>query len=164
MGVGKLDKIAAGILKYFSKHQPHDRGEAYEFSIKMRPVGIPKEVRERLPEKVIDNIYEAEAQFRIDVFMEELIEKFPWIVTWRTAGRSGGWLVIEPEFAVLDEHGNVDLDSAPGSRGPKDWFPGGSSAHAEKRLDDLAEIGRLVGAAKRDLKMDLESVAWWDEY
>jgi hypothetical protein len=128
--------------RYLSRHQ--SSGEAYEFGIKIRKVNIPDKVREKLSEAQIQDAFDSEASQRLDAFMEQLKDDFPWILRWRQDGRSGGWLVIEPDAAALDDYGNVE-----------------DVRFAKKRLNDLNEITRRVEASKRDFVDDMQSGEWW---
>lgn len=126
---------------HLSKHQPS--GEAYEFNIKIRKVNIPDEVRGKFSEAHITDIYEFAASQRLKDFVENLKTDFPWIHDWRQDGRSGGWLVIVPNDAVLLSEFGKHVR-------PK-----------MKRLKDLDEIAARVEEAKRDFKLDMESPEWW---
>jgi hypothetical protein len=136
------EHLERGLFGHLSRHQRS--GEAYEFDIKIQKINIPDEVRERVSDSRIGAIFEVEASGRLNAFMDELKNDFPWIHEWRQDGRSGGWLVIEPDAAALDEYGNVE-----------------DVRFARKRLSDLDEIAARVEEAKKALKKDMGSSEWW---
>lgn len=136
--------ITKEIEGFLSSH--NRRGEAYDFDIKLRKIYVPDPVRKRMSEEEINDIAEQLAQSDLDAFMEQLQEDFPWIHEWRQEGRSGGWLTIVPDVAVLDDYGNVD-----------------DLRMARKRANDLNEIARQVDEGVRQHVESLESKKWWDE-
>jgi hypothetical protein len=137
------ERLEREISKYLSKHQRS--GEAYEFNIKIRKVNIPDEVREKFSEVQIQDIYDFAASQRLKDFMDNLKPEFPWIRDWRQDGRSGGWLVIEPDAAALNDYGNIE-----------------DVRFAKKRFSDLDEIAARVMAAKSIFVNDMQSGEWWD--
>lgn len=136
--------IAKEIEEFISSH--HRGGEAYDFNIKLQKIYVPDAVRRRLGEEEINRIAEDLARSDLEAFMDQLQKDFPWIHEWRQEGRSGGWLTIVPDHAVLDDYGNID-----------------DLRDAKKRLKDLHEIERQVEKAKNQHVAALESKRWWDE-
>lgn len=136
--------IAKEIEEFLSSH--NRRGEAYDFDIKLQKIYVPDSVRRRLGEEEINRVADDLAQSDLEAFMDQLKKDFPWIHEWRQEGRSGGWLTIVPDHAVMDDYGNVD-----------------DLRDAKKRLKDLYEIERQVEEAKDQHVADLESKKWWDE-
>ena len=127
----------------------HNRGgEAYDFNIKLRTIRIPDSVRQRLSEGVINQVAEDLHRSDLEYFMEELKKQFPWIHKWNQEGRSGGWLTIFPDHAVLDDRGNIYDDDLPDAR---------------KRLRDLYRIEMRVKKGVKQHIATLQSKQFWDE-
>lgn len=69
----------------------------FQFSIKMHNMLIPEKVKQELSHDLIEEVIISIAKEELEAFMESLKEEFPWIMHWYTAGRSGGWLILEHE-------------------------------------------------------------------
>lgn len=130
--------------KEFDRYLSHRlRGqEAYEFNIKVGRIDIPNAARRNLDEDVINDSVASFMAQSLKEFAEELQRAYPWIHNWHQEGRSGGWLVLEPDYGILDkETGLVTL---------------------RQRLKDLERIAKQVKEGVRGVERTLESDEYWE--
>lgn len=118
-------------------------GEAYGFNIKIQKMNIPRGARRLFDSDVIDSTVQSTFRQALIEFTDQLQSQFHWLRRWSQEGRSGGWLVLEPEQAVLD---NPDV----------------TLSVLRKRLKDLEKIDRWVREAKKELVRALESEEAWN--
>ncbi len=138
------EELLQDLQSYLSRHDSF-AGESYDFDIKARGVNIPEVVHQHTSQQRIDNIVQTEMEFRLREFIDELKHDFPWVYDTAQAGRSGGWLVIQPDAEVMDEQGIPHLESA------------------RRRLRDLEEISQRVKEGIRGLKEDLATLNFWSD-
>lgn len=143
----RRDKIYQRLLKHISRHDPGRGGEAYDFNIRLREIYIPDSVRSAVTQGDIDYRVADESEGRLRSFAERLELEFPWIESWGQTGRSGGWLTIVTNDAVIDE--------AP------EWPSPESLKAARGRLADLDRIRDMVNEEVSAFERDLESEAFW---
>lgn len=134
-------------------------GEAYRFNIKMPPIRLPEAMEKKLSDEKRADLVDHAMQEALEMFVEELIQNYPWIRSGDQEGRSGGWLVVQTDYGVLDDYGRIPSEEGQ-DEGPKDWSPlwqGG----ARKRLEDLRKIDKEVRDAKKMLLDDMKTQAFW---
>jgi hypothetical protein len=134
-------------------------GEAYRFNIKMPPVRLPEAMEEKLSDDQRADLVDGAMTEALEMFVEELMQNYPWITGWETEGRSGGWLVINTPWSVVGHDGRILAENDP-QESPKDWSPL-SYKEARKRLADLWKIDHEVRDAKRMLLDDMKTQAFW---
>lgn len=100
--MSKKDRLAEELDKYLSSRY---REEAYEFNIKIMKVHVPEKVRKSLTESEVNDIFMHESAVQLEDFIDELRSDYSWISEWSQEGRSGGWLVIQPDDPVLGFNG-----------------------------------------------------------
>ncbi len=139
------EDLVQELQSYMSGHDSFD-GESYEFNIRLGIVNIPEDVQQNVAQRIIDEVVQVEMDFRLRDFVIGLKADFPWIYEWAQAGRSSGWLVLQPDYGVMDEDATIpDL------------------AKARSRLEDLEKISRLVKEGVRELESDLATTDLWAE-
>ncbi len=145
--LGAIDdlELAQELQSYMSRHDSF-AGESYEFNIRVGAVNLPQTVRQNVAQNSIDDIVRMEMEFQLREFIAELKRTFPWIYGEAQAGRSGGWLVLQPDYGVMDEDGTIP-----------------NLAKAGSRLKDLQEISRLVQEGVRGLEEDLATLDFWSD-
>lgn len=122
----------------------HVRGEeAYEFNIKIQKLDIPEIVRHTGTRDNLEFNVEELMEERLREFVEALESRFHWIRRWSRAGRSGGWLVLEPDEPLFTAADEVTVRML------------------EKRIKDLRTIDELLKKAKAKLKRDAASKDFW---
>lgn len=139
------EEVAKELQSYMSRHDDFT-GESYEFNIKVRRINIPEGVRSVVGERAISDLIQTEMEFRLKEFIDDLKSEFPWIHNWAQTGRSGGWLVLEPDEGVMDEDG--DIPSLPFGR---------------RRAKDLQKVYDRVEYSLRQLEADFEAHDIWED-
>ncbi len=137
------DELAQELQSYMSRHDSFT-GESYEFNIRLGTINIPEDVQQNATQQSIDDIVQVEIGFRLKDFVVGLKTDFPWIYDWDQAGRSGGWLVLQPDYGVMDEDGTIP-----------------NLGKARSRLKDLRKISRLVQEGVQGLEEDLATIEFW---
>lgn len=62
-------------------------------------------MRKSLTESEVNDIFMHESAVQLEDFIDELRSDYSWISEWGQEGRSGGWLVIQPDDPVLGFNG-----------------------------------------------------------
>lgn len=139
------EEVGWEIRRRLDRHGLAREGEeAYQFDIKMYGIEVPDAVRAAFGEEDVSERIDMEMHLRLTEFMLALKEDFHWIGRAEQAGRSGGWLVVVANDAVLDDKGNV-----------------ADRREARSRLLSVLEIEALVKAGKLALERDLFDPQWW---
>lgn len=116
--------------------------EAYEFNIKIHKIDLPRGVRRKFNEDVIDDTVAAFMRGYLQDFADRLKGEFKWIHNWHQEGRSGGWLVLEPDYGLIGKDAGVTT--------------------LRQRLKDLETIDEMVKKGVREVTQILESEDYWD--
>ncbi len=144
LGATDEEDLVQELQSYMSGHDSF-AGESYEFNIRLRAVNLPEDVQQNVAQRNIDEIVQVEMDFRLGEFISELKRTFPWIYGAAQAGRSGGWLVLQPDYSIMDEDATIpDLEKA------------------RSRLTDLDKISRLVKEGISEFEADLATTDFWE--
>lgn len=116
--------------------------EAYEFDIKIQKIDLPRGVRRNFTESIIDDTVQSFMAHSLKDFAEALKKRFNWIHNWHQEGRSGGWLVLEPDYGILEKETGIQT--------------------LRNRLKDLRTIDKLVQQGLREVVKTMESRDYWE--
>ena len=133
--------LAQELQGYISRHDAFS-GESYEFNIKLGRIDLPKGLPQVVGEGAIDALIQTEMELRLREFAEDLKAEFPWIHDWAQAGRSGGWLVLQPDEGVGEDIPNL--------------------LFGRRRLKDLHKIYDRVEYGLRQLEAEFEAHDIWE--
>jgi len=149
----KAEDLAKSLERWVAGGEHECRYVCYEFKIKIYRIEVPDEARSALDEDEIDHSVQAEMADELGSFGMALKETYGWIKDWWQAGRSGGWLVLEPHPGPVEEfldRGTVDEDEI--ARLLKEM---------SSRVSDLEQIDRKVSQGRAALVSRLSSLDWW---
>lgn len=89
--------IAEDIVDAINRHARDFRtGPTLEFNMKLGAINIPETIIEKLSGEEINEIFWEEVSLRMQMFGEEILEKYDWAYEVGQTGRSGGWFIIIP--------------------------------------------------------------------
>lgn len=128
--------------KEFASRHTHGE-EIYEFNIKIQKLDIPEIVRQTSTKENLEFNVDDLMEERLREFAESLESKYYWIRRWGREGRSGGWLVLEPDEPMFSAAEDVSIRML------------------EKRIKDLRAIGESLKKAKAKLRRDVASKEFW---